>query len=87
MNFNHPFFWRHFAAYTAGAVLVLVGLFGPHAAAAAGPFTGFMVLAGAGVLAVAGTRILGRPPEGPPAAAELEPSERPTPPSGPAQAA
>jgi hypothetical protein len=87
MNFTHPFFWRHFAAYTAGAVLVLVGLFGPQAAAAAGPFTGFMVIGGAGLLAVAGTRILGRPPAAPPDAGELASSERPTPPSGPAKAA
>jgi hypothetical protein len=87
MNFHGPFFWRHFAAYTVGAALVLVGLFAPRAAAAAGPFTGFLVLGGAGVLAIAGTRILGRPKAGPPAAGQLDPSERPTPPSGPAMAA
>jgi len=86
--FQHPLFWRHFAAYAAGGGLVAVGLF-VQASAAPGvaPFAGYLVISGAGLLAVAGTRILGRvvPPAAPVDAPAVESSERPTPPSGPAK--
>lgn len=48
--FDHPHFWRHFAAYATGAACCLVGVLIPPLA----PLVGV----GAGLLGAAGTSIL-----------------------------
>lgn len=81
---DHPHFWRHFACYSGGGILLalsVVPVFAPVSAALVG--------AGGGLLALAGTPMLGKAAAALPLVLRLlgkgpaEPPPGPPPPPGP----
>lgn len=55
---EHPNFWRHFGAYALGGIFIAGGVVGGVVFPPLAPFSAKLVLAGSGLLGLAGTKVI-----------------------------